>query len=213
VNNIFLINDSQSYGMPDNKKEIVHTQDTELVSRCLQNDENAWNELYHTFSEMCRIIAWKYNCSEVFDELYSDFIIKLLGTVNGPQGALSQYKSNVTLKTFLSLVFRHLTIDYLRRRNTENKIRTYEKPIEMYETKYSDQPETSELNFIISDALAQLSELDRKYIDLYYYNSFTLHQIASVMNCNVSSVSRRLKKLQRVLKKNLRKYYKPISRL
>jgi RNA polymerase sigma factor (sigma-70 family) len=180
-----------------------YPEDMALVSRCLDHDDAAWEDLYATYSTVCQIITHKYNCFDAFEDLYADFLVKLLGSVNGSPGVLSQYHGEVSLKTFLSTVFRHMVIDYLRRKKRNYFVINSEKPMDAYETTQSDDPGTKEVNQILSDTIDRLPDKYKTFIDLYYFHGFNLEKIAAMTGCNVSTVSRNLKKVQKVLKNHL----------
>jgi RNA polymerase sigma factor (sigma-70 family) len=191
-------------GQTDEKSlSVPYPEDMSLVSRCLAHDNAAWEELYGSYSAMCRIIAHKYNCINDFEDLYADFLVKLLGSVDGTPGVLSQYHGEVALKTFLSTVFRHMVIDYLRKKKRDYFMVASEKPIEAYETPDCNRLDSAEVNHVLSDAIARLPEKYKTFIDLYYFHGFKLEKIAAITGCNVSTVSRNLKKVQKALKSHL----------
>lgn len=187
----------------NNTTPVSYPDDMALVSRCIAHDDTAWQELYGTYSTMCRIIAHKYNCINDFDDLYADFLVKLLGSADGTPGVLSQYHGEVALKTFLSTVFRHMVIDFLRKKKRNYFIVASEKPIDAYETPDCERLDTAEVNHVLSDAIARLPEKYKRFIDLYYFHGFNLEKIAAMTGCNVSTVSRNLKKVQKALKSHL----------
>jgi RNA polymerase sigma factor (sigma-70 family) len=193
--------------MPGNTKDTncasSYPEDMELVSRCLDHDDAAWEELYGSYSAMCRIIAHNYNCINDFDDLYADFLVKLLGSVDGTPGVLSQYHGEVALKTFLSTVFRHMVIDFLRKKKRDHFIVNSEKPIDAYQSPDCDRLDNAEVNRVLSDAIARLPEKYKTFIDLYYFHGFKLEKIAAMTGCNVSTVSRNLKKVHKALKSHL----------
>jgi len=187
----------------DHQSPDSYPDDMALVARCLEQSEAAWEELYATYSNVCQIITHKYNCFNAFDDLYADFLVKLLGSIDGSPGVLVQYHGEVSLKTFLSTVFRHMVIDYLRRKKRNLFVVNSEKPIDAYETAHSDDAGTIEVKRILADAIDRLPDKYKTFIDLYYFHGFNLEKIAAMTGCNVSTVSRNLKKVQAVLKKHL----------
>ncbi len=177
-----------------------HEDDAQLVKACLANDDSAWTAFYARFKPMCLIVARKYNCAPEFDDLFSDFIVKLLGGLSGKAGALHKYHGTVSLKTYLSTVFRYLVIDFHRKRRRRVAIIHAEKPVEDYADSVCDQEQQSDSEMALSMAIARLSKYERKIVDLYYYNELTMQQTAEVLNCHKSKVSRELKAIHKRLK-------------
>ena len=114
---------------------------------------------------------------------------------------MKQYPGGVSLKTFLSTVFRHIVIDYLRKKKIT--IST-EKPIKQYaDPDPPCGPEYSELETELWTALNSLSVLERKIVELYYYHDLTLRDIAVIANFSKSKVGRTLKEIRIKLKEKL----------
>jgi len=88
--------------------------DCRLVAECLAMDDAAWQRCLGTYRAMCRIIACTHNLAHEFDDLFSIFIVKLLGSAEGKPGVLTRYTGQVALKTYLSVVFHHIVIDWHR---------------------------------------------------------------------------------------------------
>ena len=178
-----------------------YEKDIIFVAACLSNDEKAWLELISTYKPICKIISQKLGAAHCFDDLFSDFILKLFGTSNGKPGVLKQYHGGVFLKTFLSTVFRHIVIDYLRKKkiNISTKI-----PIEQHaEQILSAGLEYSELETELWRALNLLSVLERKIIELYYYNNLNIREIAIIISWSKSKVGRTIKEIRWKLRKSL----------
>jgi RNA polymerase sigma factor (sigma-70 family) len=182
-----------------NKK---YDNDVQLVAACLSSDENAWAELISTYKSICRNLTIELGASHLFNHLFSDFIIKLLGTANGTSGVLCQYNGGVALKTFLSTVFRHMVIDHLRKKKIS--IITTDKPIEQYaDPDPPDGLEYSELETELWLALNSLSIPERKIIELYYYHNLNIRNIAEIIEQSKSKVGRTLKEIRKKLKKKM----------
>ena len=178
-----------------------YEKDIQLVAACMKNNEKAWSELIGIYKPVCGIIANQLGVLNRFDDLFSEFILKLLGTSMGKPGVLRQYHEGVSLRTFLSTVFRHMVIDYLRKKKIT--IST-EKPIEQYpDLDPPGGPEYSVLETELWTALNSLSVLERKIVELYYYHDLTLRDIAVIANFSKSKVGRTLKEIRIKLKEKL----------
>ena len=179
----------------------MYDKDTTLVAACIKKEELAWSELISKYKRDCKIISQKLGASHCFDDLFSDFILKLLGTSTGKPSVLRQYHDGVSLKTFLSTVFRHLVIDYLRKKKI-----TFSAKIPIEQHTNPDPPgglEFSELETELWSALNLLSDLERKIIELYYYNNLNIREIAKVISWSKSKVGRTIKEIRWKLRKSL----------
>ena len=194
----------KSVSKSSNSKQPKNPEDVALANACLQMDEKEWAIFLRRYKPMCLAIARKKRISdEEFDNLFTDFIIKLLGGLNGKPGALRKYDGRVLLKTFLSVVFGNMAIDHLREKRAKSTPVT---------TEYfagqqlpgcvhtSVAAETEEINTIVRKAVATLSKAEQRIIDLHYYDGFSLRQISDILICNKSTVSRKLKSIYRKLK-------------
>ena len=178
-----------------------HGKDVKLVAACVSNDEKAWAKLIITYKPICKIIARQLNASHCIDDIFSEFILKLLGTSTGKPGVLRQYHGGVSLKTFLSTVFRHMIIDYHRKKKIKISTKT---PIEkILDPDLPVGMEHTDAKTDLCVALNLLSDYERKIIELYYYHNLTLRNISKILNCSKSKVSRNIQKIRDKLRKEL----------
>lgn len=180
-----------------------------LVAACLQNNEKAWKQFIHRFRPSCRIIAVHFNCLNNFDDLFSDFILKLLGSSSGKPGVLQKYKPCVALNTFLSTVFRNMLIDHLRSRNHKEHVMNSDMPIEIAfpaQTSvpgFTQQVEYTEIERFLLNAVKNLSAYEQRLVDLYYFHELPVRQVARVLNCSKSKIARDLHSIHTRLREHL----------
>jgi RNA polymerase sigma factor (sigma-70 family) len=189
------------------KKE--YKKDMKLVAACLQNNEKAWKQFIHRFRPSCRIIAIHFNCLKDFDDLFSDFILKLLGSSSGKPGVLQKYRPCVALNTFLSTVFRNMLIDHLRSSNHKEHVMNSDTPIEIAFPAQTSVPgftkevEYTEIERFLLQAVKNLTAYEQRLVDLYYFHELPVRQVAQVLNCSKSKIARDLHGIHTRLRKHL----------
>ena len=182
---------------------VNYPDDLKLVQRCLARDKGAWDELYDKYKKVCLAIAIRRKLGYAFDEMFSDFILKLIGSSNGGSGVLEKYTGRASLKTFLSVVFFNLLIDYTRNKKRKNILAI----IPMSEEKLSHKVAPPQANCVakklenkVLEAIQKLSKKHQEIVQFYYFHNLSLKEIAKLLNCDSSSVSRRLKTIRKKLK-------------
>jgi len=181
---------------------VKHSEDLKLAADCLQMDESAWKEFLSNYKGLCFHLAKKYNCENKFGEIFSDFIIELLGLPSGKKGALKRYDGSGSLKSFVASVFRFVLIDRQRKRVIkisslpENGINQIEDSQSLFQQLISREDRQ-----ILSKALSNLTKYEQKLINLYYFNELSLRSIAEITGNRKSTVDRNLKTILKKMKK------------
>ncbi len=178
----------------------MHDQDIKLAAACVQKDEQAWSELISTYRRDCIIIARKFHVSYCFDDVFSEFILKLLGKPGKVKGALERYNGTASLKTYLSVIFSRVVLSHHRKKKTRGFVIFSNKSEELYQHDETASTE-SDCNEELGEAIALLPENERTFIELYYYQGLKYRQIAEILQCNKSTISRQFKIIHEKLKK------------
>jgi len=177
----------------------MHDQDIKIAAACVQKDEHAWSKLISEYKRDCIIIARKYNVSHCFDDVFSEFILKLLGKPGQTKGALERYNGSSSLKTYLSVIFSHVVLSHHRKMKTRGFVIFSDKPEKLYQQKKPELIENDCYEDLLG-VLALIPEYERNLIELYYYQELKLWQIADIFQCSKSKISRQLKKIHKKLK-------------
>jgi RNA polymerase sigma factor (sigma-70 family) len=153
---------------------------------------------------MCRIIAHTHNLGHEFDDLFSTFIVKLLGATDGKPGVLKRYNGQVTLKTYLSVVFHHIVIDHHRERQREHLHCHGSEDIDAYadtapSNTTQDPLDDPAVDTALDHALKSLPPNEYRLVEFYYFQKLKLRQIAGIMGCSISKISRQLEAVHRKL--------------
>ena len=182
--------------MSKNEKDIT------LAGACVQKNEKAWVELVSTYKRDCKIIARKLNVSHYFDDVFSEFILKLLGKPGQTKGALERYDGSTSLRTYLSVIFSRVVLSYHRKRKTRGFVVFTDKFEELYKPDESVSIE-NDRNEELTEVIAILPANERNLIQLYYYQELKFRQIADIFQCSEAKISRQFKKIHTKLKRLL----------
>ena len=184
-------------------------EDILLVKACLAQDEQAWQTLITKFRKTCAILARQYDLYHQFDDLFSAFIVKLVGTPTR-KGVLRTYNGKTSLNTFLSVVFRHMLFDC--HRGTKRKAETLSEAAVMERFPDGDpradvlsNPATGRLMQVLMNEVACLPEIERTVIELHYYQQLSVRTIAGIVGFSKSKVSRLILDIQEKLKSRIEK--------
>jgi len=180
----------------------MNDHDIKLADACLLKDEKAWTVLLSTYRHDCIIIARSLNVSHCFNDVFSEFILKLLGRPGQVKGALERYNGSSSLRTYLSVVFSRVVLSYHRKTKTRGFVIFSDKPEKLYRLK---EPVIIEnvCNEDLAEAIALLPEEEKNLVQLYYYQELKLRQIAKIFQCSESKISRQFKKIHAKLKRLL----------
>lgn len=179
--------------------------DLELARQCVRGDEQAWQALLARSRKLCFAIARRRGLEYQFDDVFSDYVLKLLGTAES-EGVLAKYSGRAPLSTFLSLIFLHVLIDRERKRAQRKHIDTV--PLRLDDADQAaedgylhlDRRENESLEAAVDAVVAALPEQDRMIVQFYYFNNWQLRRIADAMNCSEARISRRLSRLREELR-------------
>jgi len=168
--------------------------DSALAQRCLAGDDQAWHTLYQRLKPVCRHIAHKYDLLPAFDELYSDFMLKLVGS-SQHDGVLGRYSGRAALKTYLLVVFANVVLDFAaRQRHTDHLFRSLDQLPRSAEPGSSPDAESENpRSAAVYRAICQLPASERLLLEWHYYHGKSLAAIAAAFDLNAATVGRRLK--------------------
>jgi RNA polymerase sigma factor (sigma-70 family) len=187
----------------------LHDDDMRVAAACLARDEAAWRAFFAEYRGMCQIIARKYRVEDEFDDLFSTFLMRLLGASDGPAGALARYDGRVRLKTYLSAVFYHVIIDHCRARKSRPVAVDDPTIIERQpcvDTGLAALDAPKDIDQIVSQAVQRLAPQEQALIELYHFQKLTVREIGHMLACSHSTVSRTLAAIHKQLRLALAEY-------
>jgi len=164
------------------------TEDAELVARIRSNDLAAFEELYHKYKRplfhTALAIAGDHGAAE---EVLQDCFVRAYGAVDRVDATipLSPWLHRIVVNLACNAATRNrqwpLALDTLIDRLVAG-------PAASPESAAQD----GELREILGEAVAALSLKHRLVIILYYYQGFSLQEIAYILTCPVGTVKSRL---------------------
>ena len=185
--------------MTDNTKKEL----TELIQRCLANDDDAWHELIDRISPLIFSICHKMNLSR--DESFDVFgqvcvrLVKSLGTLQSPERIFS-YVTSITRNQVLTFFSKAKRQNKIINESSKQETVTYGKTAEEL---FAEMKR----NELLLEALGTLPEHEYKLIFALFLDPSepTYEEIAQKLNIPISSIGptrgRTLQKLYRVLKR------------
>ncbi len=171
--------------------------DRELVTECLEGNENSFSELIERYKRLIFKIAYRYTQdSDEVNDLVQETYIKIFKS-------LSKYDSKYMFSTWCSKVTANICLDYLRRKRVhsvpleevENFVGSGVSPEEYYLNK--------ELGQKLIDAINELPEIYRLPIVMYHQKGMSYKQIAEFLDKPMSIVKNRLFRGRLTLRQNL----------
>lgn len=179
--------------------------ETEIILRCQDEDQAAYDELYKASGKKALwtayLLAGRMSIAEdivqeAFFQCFRD--IKRL---KNPE-LFNIWFNRILLRTCWHMM------------KKENKIKAASSEAE-YLSEFDgdairslhDKIESNQINSVIRKAVNRLKPSMRSIIVLFYYNDFTISEIARVTGCLQGTVKSRLHYAKRVLEKELKKHF------
>ena len=113
------------------------------------------------------------------------------------------FRSIYVLDSYIAGITRNLVKEKLRKLHYTVDISNYENIIEMEEKELYEE-EREEIAYL-ENSLKNLKELDIKIINLFYYSSKSIKDIAEELNISETNVKTRLHRIRKKLQKELSK--------
>jgi RNA polymerase sigma-70 factor (ECF subfamily) len=187
----------------------LRVEELALARACAAGHERAWEVFLTRYREklydMAGYIAKESSAArELADSLYAD----LYGTTvrNGQRvSKLASYTGRGSLEGWLRTV---LAQEYVNRYRRQRRLVSMEEQTEEGVQFAAATPQTARevdprVEAATDDALAELSPEDRFILASYYLDSRTLAQIARMLKVHESTISRKLDKLAKALRKRI----------
>lgn len=167
-----------------------------LVERLLRDEPAAWREFDAKYSRL--VLGCIHRVLSRFsriaghhdvDEIYARFCLQLLAHDKKKLRAFDPERGN-KLGSWLGLLATHATYDYLRSLRREANL----EPLPESERVSSSGPSPFDLSLlnerarIAARVMAQLSERDREFVQLYFGEGLEPEQVASEMGISVKTV-------------------------
>ena len=186
----------------------LHLEELALARACAEGSERAWELFLTRYREKLydagEAIARDESVGrELADGLYAD----LFGTRQGPGGArvskLGSYTGRGSLEGWLRTVLAQEYVNGYRRQRRLVSLEERVEAGEQFAADASDAPPDPRLPAATDEALRDLSSEERFILASYYLDGRTLAEIAFTLGVHESTVSRRLEKTTKGLRKRI----------
>ncbi|OFX47064.1 MAG: hypothetical protein A2046_11860 [Bacteroidetes bacterium GWA2_30_7] len=174
-----------------------HSEEKDLVIRCLKNDLIAQNKLYKAYSRKMYAVCWRFaRVGAEADDILQEGFIKVFTKLSSfrHEGSLEGWIRRIIVNTALTYIKKHS--EYKQEVDIEN---------------------IGSCEIIEDDAIANLSKEDilklvkelpdgkRMIFNLYVYEGYSHKEIAEMLNINEGTSKGQLSKAKQMLKDKLEK--------
>jgi len=196
-------------------------KESKLIQRCIDNDEDAWNDFVHTYGPVIhRVVAYRLYRMIGSNADYTDgeniFQEILMGLYAKGAKKLRNFTFSSTFSGWLAVIANRATIDYIRKERSRGRFsrlvysRDSELPFnEFVNALYEQQIENEIIQSKIEDVkdvIASLPLKEQMIIQGIYFKELKHWEVAEILNLPYNSISptlsRIIKKLRVKLGKN-----------
>jgi RNA polymerase sigma-70 factor (ECF subfamily) len=179
--------------------------ESELVARCLEGDENAWEDLVRTYTRRVYSICYRFTGRESeAQDLTQEVFLKVFRNVRSFRSGEGSFG------VWLARLTRNLLIDHYRRSKNERATASIEDQLPMLEEKAAIEGRTEaalagrEASEALQKALAKLSPDLRETVILRDIEGLEYREIAQVLGVPEGTVKSRLNRGRSELARALR---------
>lgn len=182
-------------------------QDFQLVERCLQGDEAAWEDLVKVHTRRVYAICYRFTGSDSqAQDLTQDVFLRVFRSLK------SFRQGEGSFAVWLGRLTRNLLIDHYRRTKLERATDSIEEQLPMLEEKTAMIGRTEarlagrEASEVLQAALQKLSPELREAVILRDLEELEYREIAQVLNVPEGTVKSRINRGRAELARTLKKY-------
>jgi RNA polymerase sigma factor (sigma-70 family) len=176
-------------------------EDAEFMSRIRQGDAGAFSVLYEKYLPLAMAYAVALGSRDVS---VADIVQE---TFTRLWDRRQEYRGEAGARTYIFAYIRNICLEEKRLRKRAQALSQHVSPGSLSCGVASSTPETaaylSEMNILLEQALARLSNAQKQALQLYHVEGMSLHEAATSVGCTQkcfeSRLSRGLAKLRRLL--------------
>jgi len=180
-----------------------------LARACADGDERAWEDFFTRYREKLHSAALSITkddsrARELAGSIYAD-LYGNVGREGNRVSKLNYYDGRGSLEGWLRIVLAQHHVNNFRqvRHNVSLEEETHEGTQFAAPKAPEGREVDSRLNLSVDEALAALGAEDRAILAFYFIDDLTLARIAAILKVHESTISRRLEKLVKSLRKNI----------
>jgi len=215
--------------MVDTNKKASHREkinyEKKLVARCLRGRRDAWDEfvekyknlVYSSILKTFQLINYRVTEGDT-DDLFQDIFILLIKN-NFRKLRSFKWKNGCSLATWLQVVSKNRTYDYVRRKLSHQEILS-SFMTEDATDEFIFQDDSSWADSMLADidrkkrfelfknAMRELSKQDRLLVELIYFKEFSHKRASAILGKSIDALYMQKKRVIERLKKTVGRYIK-----
>lgn len=189
--------------------ELDHDAQKQLLADCWAKKKGAWEKflgqysrlIYYSISRTCRMKSYPATPEEI-EDLFNDFFVQIL---KDDCRKLRQFRGErgCSAATWLRTMAVRQVLDHIRRSGRTYLRVDFEAEEEATEGMFGEpvpSPEeillAREREHVVARAIAELSEDDRRFVELYYAREMAPEDIARSLRVTVSTVYSKVNRLK-----------------
>lgn len=184
------------------QEELSPREVQELVARCIEGDDAARAALYNTYRGLVRrAVARKLSWAspEEIEDISSDVFLSLYAD---DCETLRRLRNPKSLKSLMAAMARNQAVDHIRRNASRSRMRDALAREDQGE--YHPGPDAhvveEERRCAMARLLAEIPDLDRLVVELFYIQGLKYAEIADALGMNINTVSTRLRRAKEKLR-------------
>lgn len=186
-----------------NDERVKIMTEKELIESCKKGDNKARKRLYEMYSQQMMGICFRYTGDrDVSQDLLHDGFIKVFMSIGS-----FHYRGEGSLTAWMSIVFRNIALEFLRKDSRFNKDIRIEDCTELYELA-EDEHIQSIPEEILMKFISELPEGYRTVFNMYIFDEMSHKEIGECLGINESSSRSQLSRAKEILVKKIREYLK-----
>jgi RNA polymerase sigma-70 factor (ECF subfamily) len=179
--------------------------DTEIISRVLKGDHNAYAVLVERYKSYVFTLSLRFTKNrEDAEEVSQDIFIKAYRY-------LADFKGTAKFSTWLYTIVNTTCITFLRKKRLDVQSLDDERTFEVADSQDSgfraNQVEQKSRQEMVNQAIALLNPDDAEIITLFYKNEQSLEEIGQILGLEANTAKVRLHRARTRLKEKMEKYF------
>lgn len=191
--------------------EGIHLKDLALAQACSLGNAIAWERFFQRFQEWLYAAALllareEETARELADSLAGDLFVTEQAVHENRLSKLATYSGRGSLEGWLKALLTHTYVDRYR---SQRHVVSLEQRIDILKTlcvrQDVDRQQTDpRLSWAVEQAFCQCNSQERFLLTAYFFDRWTLKEMAITLGVHESSVSRRMDRLLRELRRSIR---------
>jgi RNA polymerase sigma-70 factor (ECF subfamily) len=188
----------------------LHSQDRDLLKRCLNKEPGSWNDfvdrflglIYHVIQHTTHLRSMPLQ-PEDKEDLAAEVLLQV---VANDYALLRQFRGNSSLATYLTVVARRICVNELARRAAAREVQPKgEEHVAAVETEDTARPQTGlETLEEVARLLRKLPGRERQVVRLHYLEGRSYEEISAALNIPINSIGPILSRARKKMREGVK---------